>query len=141
MANYGIAIGINHYTHPSNKGLKELGGQSRTLLTCMHFGDDPSLKNLQSDQPKITYSDSKLHSLILAKAVARKMEGNVCNALDVGWIPTKMGRQGAPDHLTQSFQTQVWLAVNISSFAYDKLVRIPITSFVDVSHQYLPTVQ
>ncbi|WP_163323755.1 Rossmann-fold NAD(P)-binding domain-containing protein [Draconibacterium mangrovi] len=58
-----------------------------------------------------SYSDSKLHDLILAFAVARKWPEVISNAVDPGWVPTKMGGSGAPDDLDKGFATQVWLAV------------------------------
>lgn len=80
------------------------------LSSGMHLGGDVTLNGLQSKPPSITYSDSKLHDLILAKAVARKWPHVYANAVDPGWVPTKMGGAGATDDLEQGFQTQVWLA-------------------------------
>jgi hypothetical protein len=34
------------------------------------------------------------------------------NALEPGWVPTKMGGAGAPDDLSLAPVTQVWLAVS-----------------------------
>ena len=34
------------------------------------------------------------------------------NALEPGWVPTRMGGAGAPDDLDQAHRTQVWLAVS-----------------------------
>jgi NAD(P)-dependent dehydrogenase (short-subunit alcohol dehydrogenase family) len=81
------------------------------LSSGMHLSGDSSLKRLGNNSG-ISYSDSKLHDLILAKAVARKWGGVYANAVDPGWVPTKMGGAGAPDDLEQGFQTQVWLAVS-----------------------------
>jgi NAD(P)-dependent dehydrogenase (short-subunit alcohol dehydrogenase family) len=77
-----------------------------------HLNGNPNLTGLRADPPKALYSDSKLHDLILAKAVSRKWPGVYSNALDPGWVPTKMGGRGAPDNLEQGFQTQVWLATS-----------------------------
>ncbi|MDB5020585.1 MAG: daunorubicin ketoreductase, partial [Pedobacter sp.] len=60
----------------------------------------------------ITYSDSKLYVLILCKAVARKWSNVYANALNPGWVPTKMGGQGAPDSFESGYQTQIWLATS-----------------------------
>ncbi len=60
----------------------------------------------------ITYSDSKLHVLMLAKAVARRWPEVYSNGVDPGWVPTKMGGPGAPDDLKDGYATQVWLAVS-----------------------------
>ena len=45
-------------------------------------------------------------------AVARKWPRVYANAVDPGWVPTKMGGQGAPDDLQKGYETQVWLAVS-----------------------------
>ncbi len=63
-----------------------------------------------TDKP--SYSDTKLHMLMLAKVLARKWPEIYANAVDPGWVPTKMGGAGAPDDLEKGYQTQVWLAVS-----------------------------
>jgi len=77
-----------------------------------HLNGDPVLAGLRADPPKVRYSDSKLHDLILAKAVARKWPEVYANVVDPGWVPTKMGGTGAPDDLEKGYQTQIWLAVS-----------------------------
>ena len=57
------------------------------------------------------YSDTKLHDLILSMAVDRKWGGTISNAVDPGWVPTKMGGSSASDDLDKGYETQVWLAV------------------------------
>ncbi len=49
---------------------------------------------------------------MLAKAVARRWTDVYANAVDPGWVPTKMGGPGAPDDLEKGYETQVWLAVS-----------------------------
>ena len=44
--------------------------------------------------------------------VARKWSDTYSNAVDPGWVPTKMGGTGAPDSLEKGYGTQVWLAVS-----------------------------
>jgi NAD(P)-dependent dehydrogenase (short-subunit alcohol dehydrogenase family) len=58
------------------------------------------------------YSDSKLCDVVLAFAVARHWPGVICNAVDPGWIKTRMGGPGAPDPLPLGAETQVWLATS-----------------------------
>jgi len=82
------------------------------MSSGMHLGGDVTLQGLQRDKLDISYSDSKLHDLILSKAVARKWPAVLSNAVDPGWVPTKMGGAGAPDSLEEGFQTQVWLSVS-----------------------------
>ncbi|MCW3105170.1 MAG: family NAD(P)-dependent oxidoreductase [Bacteroidetes bacterium] len=82
------------------------------LSSDMHQGGQAKLESFKNDINEINYSDSKLHVLMLAKAVARRWQGVYVNALNPGWVPTKMGGAGAPDSLESGFQTQVWLAVS-----------------------------
>jgi NAD(P)-dependent dehydrogenase (short-subunit alcohol dehydrogenase family) len=59
-----------------------------------------------------SYSDSKLFVTTLAAAVARLVPGVVSNAVDPGWVPTRMGGPHAPDDLRLGHRTQEWLAVS-----------------------------
>src|ERR1700761_5531372 len=56
------------------------------------------------------YSESKLHDAMLAFPIARRWPDVFSNALEPGWVPTKMGGAGAPDDMTQAHLTQAWLA-------------------------------
>jgi NAD(P)-dependent dehydrogenase (short-subunit alcohol dehydrogenase family) len=58
------------------------------------------------------YCDSKLFVTALAFAVARLWPGVLSNAVDPGWVPTKMGGASATDDLEMGHQTQTWLAVS-----------------------------
>jgi NAD(P)-dependent dehydrogenase (short-subunit alcohol dehydrogenase family) len=86
------------------------------LSSGMHRGGDSSLKDLLwKERPwngSSAYADTKLHDVILAFAVARKWKDVLSNALEPGWVPTKMGGSGAPDDLDAAPKTQVWLATS-----------------------------
>jgi NAD(P)-dependent dehydrogenase (short-subunit alcohol dehydrogenase family) len=56
------------------------------------------------------YAESKLHDAMLAFAVAGRWPDVFSNALEPGWVQTKMGGPGAPDDIRQAHLTQVWLA-------------------------------
>lgn len=58
------------------------------------------------------YSDSKLHDAWIAFGVARRWPDVLSNALEPGWVATKMGGPGAPDDLDKGSETQAWLAVS-----------------------------
>jgi hypothetical protein len=49
---------------------------------------------------------------MLSTAVARTWPAVYSNAVDPGWVPTKMGGKGASDDLQKGYETQVWLAVS-----------------------------
>jgi NAD(P)-dependent dehydrogenase (short-subunit alcohol dehydrogenase family) len=56
------------------------------------------------------YSDSKLYDVLLAFAFARRYPQLRSNAVDPGWIKTKLGGGGATDELPVGAATQAWLA-------------------------------
>ncbi|MFI9009143.1 SDR family NAD(P)-dependent oxidoreductase [Actinosynnema sp. NPDC053489] len=58
------------------------------------------------------YSDSKLLDVVLAFAVARRWTDVLSNAVDPGWIKTKLGGPNATDELPRGADTQVWLATS-----------------------------
>ena len=49
---------------------------------------------------------------MLAFAVARVHPELLSNAVDPGWVATKMGGAGAPGDLRRGAETQAWLAVS-----------------------------
>jgi NAD(P)-dependent dehydrogenase (short-subunit alcohol dehydrogenase family) len=77
------------------------------LSSGMHLQGNPEL-----DNKYMSYADTKLHDVILSMAVARRWQDVYANAVNPGWVPTKMGGAGAPDSLEKGFETQVWLAVS-----------------------------
>jgi NAD(P)-dependent dehydrogenase (short-subunit alcohol dehydrogenase family) len=58
------------------------------------------------------YSDTKFHDVLLAFAVARVWPDVFSNAVEPGWVATKMGGPSATDDLDQGHRTQVWLAAS-----------------------------
>ncbi len=58
------------------------------------------------------YAESKLHVTALALTLARARPDVLSNAVDPGWVPTKMGGAGATDDLEMGYLTQTWLAVS-----------------------------
>jgi NAD(P)-dependent dehydrogenase (short-subunit alcohol dehydrogenase family) len=101
------------------------------LLTCLiqkpgrliylssgaHKQGSADLEAFKKDVPGISYADSKLYVTMLCMAVARLWPGVYANAVNPGWVPTKMGGPGAPDDLQKGYETQAWLAVSDDSRA------------------------
>jgi NAD(P)-dependent dehydrogenase (short-subunit alcohol dehydrogenase family) len=86
------------------------------LSSSMHYGGEGPLADVDwKDRPWDifrAYSESKLFITALAFSVARKWPKVLSNAVDPGWVPTKMGGRGAPDDLEQGHLTQTWLATS-----------------------------
>jgi NAD(P)-dependent dehydrogenase (short-subunit alcohol dehydrogenase family) len=82
----------------------------------MHHGAHLNLSDLTWTKRRWNgaqaYAESKLHDVLLAFAVARRWPEVLSNALEPGWVPTKMGGSGAPDDMDKAHRTQVWLAVS-----------------------------
>ncbi|WP_186131213.1 SDR family NAD(P)-dependent oxidoreductase [Burkholderia gladioli] len=84
------------------------------LSSSMHTGGRPKLEGMDwsGRTASGSYSDSKLFVTALAMAVARLWPEVFSNAVDPGWVPTKMGRANAPDDLRLGHLTQEWLATS-----------------------------
>jgi NAD(P)-dependent dehydrogenase (short-subunit alcohol dehydrogenase family) len=86
------------------------------LSSGMHRGGEPDLGDPQwTARPwrgSQAYSDSKLFVTALAAQFARMWPETFVNAVDPGWVATKMGGAGAPDDLRLGAVTQAWLAVS-----------------------------
>jgi NAD(P)-dependent dehydrogenase (short-subunit alcohol dehydrogenase family) len=78
----------------------------------MHLSGRADLAGPAEHTSRVSYSDSKLYVLMICMAAARRWPDVSANAVDPGWVPTKMGGRGAPDDLEQGYETQVWLAVS-----------------------------
>jgi NAD(P)-dependent dehydrogenase (short-subunit alcohol dehydrogenase family) len=116
------------------------------LSSGLHKGGDASLKDLawkeRPWQGQQAYSDTKLHDVLLAFAVARHWPEVFSNALEPGWVATKMGGAGATDDLNEGHRTQVWLAVSddpsakvTGEYFYHRKRREPKAGTRDVERQ------
>lgn len=86
------------------------------LSSGLHRSGDATLRDVawknRAWSGSQAYADSKLHDALLAFGVARRWRGVLSNALEPGWVATKMGGPGAPDDLLAGRETQAWLAVS-----------------------------
>jgi NAD(P)-dependent dehydrogenase (short-subunit alcohol dehydrogenase family) len=116
------------------------------LSSGLHLQGEIDFEDLQWERRRWSgfqaYADSKLHDAVLAAAVAARWPDVHANAVEPGWVATKMGGRGAPDDLIQGPVTQAWLAVSdderaltTGGYFYHRQLRTPHPSMHD------PTVQ
>ncbi|ARM11339.1 MULTISPECIES: SDR family NAD(P)-dependent oxidoreductase [Rhizobium] len=91
------------------------------LSSGMHRSGTSSLEDIDWKRrpwnASQAYSESKLYIATLAAALARHWPDVLSNAVDPGWVPTKMGGAGAPDDLEMGHLTQTWLATSDDAVA------------------------
>jgi NAD(P)-dependent dehydrogenase (short-subunit alcohol dehydrogenase family) len=116
------------------------------LSSGLHRSGDITLDDLAWEKRRWNgaqaYSDTKFHDVLLAFAVARLWPDVFSNALEPGWVETKMGGAGAPDDLDKAHRTQVWLAVSddpaatvTGEYFYHQNVRSPNPATRDIERQ------
>jgi NAD(P)-dependent dehydrogenase (short-subunit alcohol dehydrogenase family) len=86
------------------------------LSSGLHRGGEGSLRDLDWTErpwnPARAYAESKLHVVALAFFLARRWPGVLSNAVDPGWVRTRMGGASAPVDIHTGQRTQSWLAVS-----------------------------
>ena len=86
------------------------------LSSGMHHGANARLDDLLWKKRRWNgaeaYAESKLYDVILAFAIARRWPDVLSNALEPGWVPTRMGGPSAPDDMDKAHRTQAWLATS-----------------------------
>ncbi|MBG6226213.1 NAD(P)-dependent dehydrogenase (short-subunit alcohol dehydrogenase family) [Arthrobacter sp. CAN_A2] len=81
------------------------------LSSGLHSSGRPSVEGVDwRGRMPGHYGDSKLFLTTFSAALARLRPDVLSNAVDPGWVPTRMGGPGAPDDLELGHQTQEWLA-------------------------------
>lgn len=116
------------------------------LSSGLHQSGDASLKDLAWEhrpwRGQQAYCDTKLHDVLLAFAIARRWPDVFSNALEPGWVATKMGGAGATDDLDQGHRTQVWLAASddpdalvTGKYFYHRKLRTPNPPAGDTDRQ------
>jgi NAD(P)-dependent dehydrogenase (short-subunit alcohol dehydrogenase family) len=118
--------------------LTALIGRPKRLIyvaSGMHRGVNPRIDDLlwtkRTWNGAAAYAESKLYDVMLAFAVGRRWEQTPSNALEPGWVPTKMGGPSAPDDLMEGCVTQVWLATSGSALTNDSGLRVDMRSWTD----------
>jgi len=88
------------------------------ITSDLHRSGDLKFQEIQSKDPKISYSDTKLQILTFAMAVSRYWSDVKVNAIRPGWVPTHMGFHAgpyAPDDLRAGYMTYVYLAESLDN--------------------------
>ena len=102
----------------------------------LHRRGDPGMDDITWEhrpwRGNQAYSDTKLHDVLLAFAVARRWPGTLSNAMEPGWVATKMSGPRATGDLDATHRTQAWLAVSddpaatvTGEYFYHKQLRKP----------------
>jgi NAD(P)-dependent dehydrogenase (short-subunit alcohol dehydrogenase family) len=120
------------------------------LSSGLHASGQVHLDDLQAEHrpwsSRQAYCDSKLLDVVLAFAVARLWSDVASNAVDPGWIRSRMGGPSAPGDLAEGADTPVWLATSDESAATvtgcyfkqrQQLPANPSAQRVDVQHGLL----
>lgn len=96
--------------------LIEPPGRLVYLSSGLHRGGEGSLEDFDWTARKWdagrAYAETKLHVAAIAAALARRWPSVLCNAVDPGWVRTKMGGRSAPVDLDSGQRTQSWLAIS-----------------------------
>jgi NAD(P)-dependent dehydrogenase (short-subunit alcohol dehydrogenase family) len=113
------------------------------LSSGSHFSGRPAVRGVDwAGAGAGSYADSKLFVTTLAAAVARLRPDVRSNAVDPGWVPTRMGGPGAPDDLELGHVTQEWLvtsdepeALTTGGYWYHQKLRQPHRAVHDEAFQ------
>jgi NAD(P)-dependent dehydrogenase (short-subunit alcohol dehydrogenase family) len=96
--------------------LIERPGRLVYLSSGLHHSGEGSLPDIDWTKRRWdsarAYAESKLHAVALAFAAARRWPDVLSNAVDPGWVRTRMGGPSAPLDLDTGQRTQSWLAVS-----------------------------
>lgn len=113
------------------------------ISSGMHRSGSPGLEGIDwsnaAGRPG-AYSDSKLYLTAFCAAMARRWPDVQSNAVDPGWVPTRMGGSSAPDDLELGHVTQAWLAARDEVFVsggywYHQQRRTPHPAVTEVRFQ------
>jgi NAD(P)-dependent dehydrogenase (short-subunit alcohol dehydrogenase family) len=116
------------------------------LSSVLHRGGEGSLRDIDwTERPwdaARAYAESKLHVVAFAFFLARRWPGVLSNAVDPGWVRTRMGGAGAPVDIDTGQRTQSWLAISTEPAAlvtgrywHNVKPELPAAEAMDVAFQ------
>lgn len=116
IENAGVYSGDSHLTARVNIEapymLTALINKPKRIIyvaSGMHKGAQLDINNLEEN---LSYSASKLALMLLNEYVASIWPDVSVNAVDPGWVPTRMGGVDANDDLKGGYSSQIWLATS-----------------------------
>ncbi|KAJ7247995.1 hypothetical protein C8J57DRAFT_720098 [Mycena rebaudengoi] len=126
LHNAGLYTGMERV--PGKSGLPSLftvNTLAPYMLTClmnkpkrllfvsseMHYSGRVNVDGNEEKLLRSSYSDTKLHSVMLAKVFARRWIDVASFSADPGWVPTKMGGRAAPGNIDHAVDTFVMAAL------------------------------
>jgi NAD(P)-dependent dehydrogenase (short-subunit alcohol dehydrogenase family) len=113
---HATTLAINTLAPYMLTALIERPGRLIYLSSGLHRGGEGSLGDIDwTSRPwdaAKAYAETKLQVAALAALVARRWPDVLSNAVDPGWVRTKMGGPSAPVDLETGQRTQSWLAVS-----------------------------
>jgi NAD(P)-dependent dehydrogenase (short-subunit alcohol dehydrogenase family) len=113
---HAVVLAVNTLAPFMLTGLIERPRRLVYLSSGLHRGGEGSLGDLdwtkRTWSPARAYAESKLHAVALAFLLARRWPRVLTNAVDPGWVRTRMGGASAPVDIDTGQRTQSWLAVS-----------------------------
>jgi NAD(P)-dependent dehydrogenase (short-subunit alcohol dehydrogenase family) len=113
---HAVTFAVNTLAPYMLTALIERPGRLVYLSSGLHRGGEGSLDDLDWTRRRWdwsrAYTESKLHVVALALALARRWPEVLSNAVDPGWVRTRMGGASAPVDLDTGQRTQTWLAAS-----------------------------
>jgi NAD(P)-dependent dehydrogenase (short-subunit alcohol dehydrogenase family) len=118
---HAMTLAVNTLAPYLLTALIDRPGRLIYLSSGLHHAGAGSLRDIdwtsRSWNAARAYAESKLHVTALALTLARAWPEVLSNAVDPGWVPTKMGGPSATGDLELGYHTQTWLAVSTEAAA------------------------
>jgi NAD(P)-dependent dehydrogenase (short-subunit alcohol dehydrogenase family) len=111
---HAVTLAVNTLAPYMLTALMERPDRLIYLSSGLHRSGDGSLHDIDWTERRWdagrAYGESKLFVTALAFALARRWPEVLSNAVDPGWVRTKMGGAAAPVDIATGARTQAWLA-------------------------------